>query len=498
MAKRIDDDHASLTKEFRNRSQRRRARLRDESEAEARGAGTRRRNDLLPDLQLVRTPIARLKGARRKLHKDDERQVQDIVTSFKAFGVSRPILISGDRTIVDGHTTVEAARRLGLEEIPAVVVDHLDETELRLFRLAINRLPQKAVWDLNELKLEFSELIALDAPIELSGFSLPEIDQILFEDEQEGPEPFDLEPELDDEPVTRAGDLWQLDDHRIICGNALCEADYDTLLGDERVRLVMTDVPYNVPVQGHITRGDHAEFRMASGEMSAEEFLAFNAIWMRLCLAALLPGGLLATFIDWRGVNTILNAAASLGMWLLNIVVWGKTNAGMGSLWRSQHELLPVFKVDNEPHVNNVELGAHGRWRSNLWTAPGASSLGSDSREGLKVHPTVKPTALLEDALLDITHPGDAVLDPFLGSGSMILAAENTGRRGFGIELEERYVDVAIRRWEQRTGRSAILAETGETFAQVAARRLATDEGEMTRLPKPLAQLTPPADGGGR
>ncbi len=210
---------------------------------------------------------------------------------------------------------------------------------------------------------------------------------------------------------------------------------------------------------------------MASGEMTDAEFLAFNEAWMEAVLPCLCDGGVFGTFIDWRGLPMVSTAAAKLGLKQLNLIVWAKTNAGMGSLYRSQHELLPLFKWGSAPHVNKVELGKRGRWRSNVWTYPGASSLGSDARRGLKDHPTVKPTAMLEDALLDLTNRGEIVIDPFLGSGSTLVAAEATGRVCHGVELDPLYVDVIVRRYQAITGGVAVHAETGETFEAAAARR---------------------------
>ena len=241
--------------------------------------------------------------------------------------------------------------------------------------------------------------------------------------------------------------------------------------GDPAARLILTDEPYNVPIAGHVTGGAHREFAMASGEMSADEFLAFNLAWIAAAEGYLCDGGVLGTFIDWRGQATVHAAVTKLGFEALNLIVWAKTNAGMGSLYRSQHELLPLFKKGQAPHVNNVALGKRGRWRSNVWTYPGASSLGSDARRGLQDHPTVKPTAMLEDALLDLTNRGDIVIDPFLGSGSTLIAANKIGRVCRGIELDPLYVDVIVRRYEAATGNDAVLVETGETFERLAARR---------------------------
>ena len=226
-------------------------------------------------------------------------------------------------------------------------------------------------------------------------------------------------------------------------------------MGDALAQLVLTDVPYNVPIKGHVTGAAHREFVMASGEMSAAQFLAFNVGWMEAAGRHLAAGGVLASFIDWRGYPVVHAAAEANGLDPLNLVVWSKTNAGMGSLYRSAHELLPLYRKPGAAHVNMIELGRHGRWRSNVWTCPGASSIGSDARRGLTHHPTVKPTALLKDALLDLTHRGQIVLDPFLGSGSTLLAAHATGRLCRAIEIDPLYVDLAIRRWQTVTGEKA-------------------------------------------
>ena len=240
---------------------------------------------------------------------------------------------------------------------------------------------------------------------------------------------------------------------------------------DLPARLVLTDEPYNVKISGHVTGGNHREFAMASGEMSDAEFLAFNEAWMATVLPCLCNGGIFGTFIDWRGLPIVHLAAVTVGLAPSNLIVWAKTNAGMGSLYRSQHELLPLFKNGSASHVNNVALGKHGRWRSNVWTYPGASSLGSDARRGLEEHPTVKPTAMLEDALLDLTNRGDIVVDPFLGSGSTLIAADKTGRVCRGVELDPLYVDVIVRRYEAATGAPGLLVQTGETFEALAIRR---------------------------
>ncbi|MGA2795308.1 MAG: site-specific DNA-methyltransferase [Roseiarcus sp.] len=430
------------------------------------------RNDVLPLLEITYLPLDCLRSPARKVRVRDAAHVREVAASMSALGFCNPVLIGKNNVVLDGEVRLEAARLLGLGRAPCVRIDHLSEDEQRLLRLAVNRLGEKGQWDLDELKIEFEELILADAPIEISGFSPDEIDQIVIGEEPEAVEQGPLAPTPGAVAVAHLGDMFQLGPHRLICGDATDPTVLRRLMeGDPGARVVLTDEPYNVPIAGHVTGGAHREFAMASGEMSDEQFLGFNAAWIEAALPHLCDGGVFGTFIDWRGAPTVVAAAAKLGLTPLNLIVWAKTNAGMGSLYRSQHELLPLFKKGDAPHVNNVELGKRGRWRSNVWTYPGASSLGSDARRGLQDHPTVKPTVMLEDALLDLTHRGDIVLDPFLGSGSTLIAADKAGRVCRGVEFDPLYVDVIIRRYEAATGEAAALVDTGESFRDLAARR---------------------------
>jgi DNA modification methylase len=459
----------SLTHQLKAKSRLRREgleRLRSPSPARA------QRNDPLPDFDLAYIPLEDLRMPSRQIRKLDPAHVREVANSISALGFCAPILVGRDNHVLDGAVRLQAARLLGLGRAPCIRLEHLSENEQRVLRLAANRLGEKGEWNLDELKVEFEELILSDAPIEVTGFTSDEIDQIVLGDAGDAVEQGPLEPEAGAIAVARLGDVFELGPHRLICGSATDPETLRRLMqGDQAARLLLTDEPYNVPIAGHVTGGRHREFAMASGEMTDAEFLAFNEAWMEAALPCLCDGSVFGTYIDWRGLSTVSAAAAKLGLKPLNLIVWAKTNAGMGSLYRSQHELLPLFKCGSAPHVNNVELGKRGRWRSNVWTYPGASSLGSDARRGLKDHPTVKPTAMLEDALLDLTNRGDIVIDPFLGSGSTLIAAEATGRVCRGVELDPLYVDVIMRRYQAATGCLAVLTETGETFDAVATRR---------------------------
>ena len=361
-----------------------------------------------------------------------------------------------------------------VSEVSCIVIDHLNRTELRALSIALNRLGETGAWDPDALRLEFEELTVLGVDLVETGFETAEIDGLMLLDDEEdlaaGEAPA---PQRIETAISSLGDIWILGDHRLGHGDARDATLYDRLmLPGELAQLVLTDEPYNVANVGHVTsNADHREFAFAHGEMSREEFGQFNRQWMEAVLPCLADGGLFATFIDWRSVELVIACGCELGLDLINVVVWVKTNGGQGSLWRSQHELLPVFKKGAEPHINNVELGRHGRWRSNVWEYAGASSLGSDARQGLELHPTVKPRLLLEDALIDVTNRGDIVVDCFAGSGSTLVAAEATGRFCRAIEFDGPYCDVIIRRWSAMTGQEAVLEATGETFAEVGARR---------------------------
>jgi DNA modification methylase len=429
-----------------------------------------RRNDLAPPLRHMMAPIGRLKPASRQVRRRDATQNARLALSIASFGICRPILIGPDFTIIEGHGIWEAAKQLGIEEAPCIVVEHLSASEVRKLSIALNRLAETGAWDIEALSAEFEELTVLEEDLVVTGFEMAEIDTLLLGDVDEVEA--DVVPDPPAVAISRMGDLWALGEHRLIHGDARDEVAYVQLLGKgETVQFVLTDEPFNVPVGGHVTGGKHREFAMASGEMTSAEFLAFNKEWMTPALTYLAEGGFLATFIDWRSLEIVLAAGRELDLTLFNLIAWVKSNAGQGGLWRSQHEMLPIFKKGDAQHVNNIRMGKSGRWRSNVWTYPGASSLGSDAREGLEQHPTVKPRAMLEDALIDVTNRGDIVLDPFVGSGSMVLAAEATGRLCRAIEYDGRYCDLTISRWQEMTGAEARLVGTGETFAEVKARR---------------------------
>ena len=408
-----------------------------------------------------------------------KKQLRQIANSIKAFGFNVPILIDRDGNVIAGRGRLLAARELGMTEVPTLCLDHLTPAQVRGFMIADNRLTELATWDdlLLAQQLKELSLLELDFNIEVTGFEIGEIDLKIasLEDLPEADDdPADLLPELPTgQPVSNIGDLWVLGRHRLRCGTALASADFAALVGEERAAMVFTDPPYNVPIDGHASglgAIHHRSFPMASGEMDAAEFTTFLAQAFRNLAAFSIDGSLHFICMDWRHVEELLAAGRKAYSELKNLCIWGKDNGGMGSLYRSQHELVFVFKQGRGAHRNNVQLGQFGRNRSNVWNYPGANSFARRGEEGnlLALHPTVKPVAMVADAILDCSARGDIVLDGFLGSGTTLIAAERTGRRCCALELDPGYVDTAIRRWQGVTGDKARHAITGRDFDDLA------------------------------
>ena len=403
-------------------------------------------------------------------------QISAIARSIEAFGFNAPILVDKDNKIVAGHGRYEAAKLLGLDKVPIVSLSHLTETQARAYMLADNKLTDRSTWDDPKLAIHLKELsdLALDFDIEAIGFEPPEIDlriQSLDSALEEADDQFEL---ATGPVVSRAGDLWLLGSHRLYCGSALDATSYDALSNGEKAAAAITDPPYNVKIDGHVSgkgKTSHREFAMACGEMSEGEFSDFLHQTFQRISAYCRDGALIYSFMDWRHMSEILAAGRAASLDLLNLCVWAKTNGGMGSLYRSRHELVFVFKSGQDPHTNNIQLGRFGRNRSNVWNSPGANSFARNSpKNQLGSHPTVKPITLLADAILDCTQRNDIVIDPYLGSGTTILAAERTGRRCHAIEIDGRYVDTAVKRWERLTKQEA-KDINGRTFAQTRSDR---------------------------
>jgi DNA modification methylase len=402
-----------------------------------------------------------------------------IAASLRKFGFVNPILIDQNNQIIAGHGRWEAAKAEGYTQVPTIRLKHLTKEQRRAYVVADNRLAEKAGWDREMLVVELGALIELNWDLEPIGFEPGEIDALFSDLDEEKAEPEDRLPPTMGPTISRPGDLWILGKHRILCGDAQGQSEYARLMNGQGAAMVFTDPPYNVRVLGHVQgrgRVKHREFAFASGEMSDVDYRAFLVACLCHAARASRDGAVHFVFMDWRHIDVLIAVGREIYGAMLNLVVWNKSNAGQGSFYRSQHELIAVFRVGEASHQNNIELGRHGRNRSNVWNYPGVNSFGAGRDDALAMHPTVKPVALVADAMRDCTTKGDLVLDPFLGAGTTIMAAEKVGRIAYGLEIEPAYVDVSIRRWQAYTKSDAVLEGDGRTFDEIAAERMTMGE----------------------
>lgn len=414
-----------------------------------------------------------------------ETQLKQLMQSIKHFGFTNPVLVGTDGTVIAGHGRVEAAHRLGMANIPTICLADMSEADIRAYVIADNKLAENAGWDDSLLALKYLSDLEFDYDLSLTGFELPEIDIALQtltlqgSNEDGETDPADYVPV--GPAITRLGDVWTIGPRRLICGDATKRETYAALMGETRAQMVFADPPYNVPISGHVCGSgeiQHREFAMASGEMTHDQFTAFLRSVFEHLVTFSLDGSIHFHCMDWRHMGEMMNAGGVAYSELKNLCVWAKTNGGMGSLYRSQHELVFVFKSGKAPHINNVELGKHGRYRTNVWSYAGVNSFGSQQSD-LALHPTVKPTALVRDAILDCSHRKDIILDAFAGSGTTLIAAHETGRRGYAIELDPLYCDVIIQRLAATCGLKATLVSTSQSYETVAAERSCTDVGNQ-------------------
>ena len=415
-----------------------------------------------------------------------KRQIKALCSSISEFGFVTPLIVDEANSIVAGHGRLEAARKLEMQEVPVVRVAHLDQSQLRALMIADNRMSDLAQND--ELLLaenfKFLTVEGLCLDVEATGYSMGEID-LLLEPKTSGPspDPDDDLGELAAGPiVNRVGDVWQLGQHRLVCGSALDPAVWTNLMAGQKAVMSCSDVPYNVKIGGHVSglgRVKHRDFVQGSGELDRDEFADFLEQAFRQMVAHSEAGSLHYAFIDWRHLGEMQSAGERAFTELKNVCVWDKgLGGGMGSMYRSAHEMIFVWKSGRGRHRNNVELGRFGRNRTNIFRYPAIGTFRhSDEGDLLTLHPTVKPVRMIADAILDVTARGDIVIDGFLGSGTTTIAAERVGRRCFGIELDPVYCDVIIRRFERHSGEAAIHAESGKSFAQLDVEREAQAKG---------------------
>jgi DNA modification methylase len=425
-------------------------------------------------------PIRELRPHPNNARTHSKKQIRQIAKSIEKFGFCNPVLVDDAKQIIAGHGRVRAVELLGIDAVPTCRLSHLSVADKRAYVLADNKLAENAGWNKELLAIELQGLIELDVDTELTGFEMAEIDLILEEAREansipSGPEDTAPEP-LPGPAVSQPGDVWLLGSHRLGCADAREQAAYDALLQGAKTEFVFTDPPYNVVINGHVCGlGSirHREFAMGCGEMSAAEFTAFLEATFGLLVQNTVDGSIHQVCMDWRHIGEMLAAGLKVYSELKNLCIWNKTNAGMGSFYRSKHELVFVWKSGTAAHINNFELGQHGRHRTNVWDYAGVNSMRAGRLEELAMHPTVKPVALVADAIKDCSRRGGLVLDPFSGSGTTLIAAERTGRKARALEIDPTYVDVAVRRWQAYTGKSAVLAGSGQTFETIEEQRLA-------------------------
>jgi len=432
---------------------------------------------LTSDLQqtLEHTRLEELQPYRGNARTHSRHQIQQIARSIERFGFTNPVLVSDAGEIIAGHGRVQAAKLLGWSRVPTIKLFHLSAAEQRAYVLADNKLALNAGWDRETLAIELQGLIEVGFDVELTGFSLAEIDVTIDDARAADPTSTDRQEDAlvqtQGPVVTRPGDLWQLGRHRLLCGDSQDRSAFEHLMAGATADLVFTDPPYNVPIEGHVCGAGaikHREFAFASGEMSEAQFTAFLQESLGNAAAVMRDGAIAYVCMDWRHIGELLAAGKATFTELKNLIVWNKTNAGMGTFYRSKHELIFVFKHGAAKHTNSFGLGETGRYRSNVWDYPGVSSLGADRASELAMHPTVKPVALIADAIRDCSRRGEIVLDCFGGSGSTLIAAEKTGRCARLIEFDPLYCDTIVRRWQTYSGKQIICAATGESFEDCA------------------------------
>jgi DNA modification methylase len=433
-------------------------------------------------LLIVYQKIDQLKPYARNARRHGKRQIKQIAESIRVFGFVNPVLVDRNNRIVAGHGRVEAAKLFGMTEVPTIRLEDLSEEEIQFYVIADNKLAENAGWDEEVLAIELQHLSTLncDFDVTITGFEVGEIDVILEEASSNEEEEEFQEPAADVAAISEPGDLWQMCKHQLFCGNSLLDESFRILMGNRRASVVFVDPPFNLRIDGHVSGNGkihHREFAMASGEMSDSEYVSFLANSLRLLARYSANNSTHFICEDWRHIGDLIEVGKQVYDEFLNLCVWIKNSGGLGSLYRSQHELIGVFRKGKGPTRNHVQLGKFGRDRTNVWQYAGIRTQSIQSDEGnlLAMHPTVKPVAMVADALLDCSARGEIVLDSFLGSGTSLMAAERVGRICYGIEIDPLYVDLAVRRWQKHTGEKAMLANSDKSFDEVAAMRAATN-----------------------
>ncbi len=422
---------------------------------------------MLPnEMQIEYLPPRKLKNYHRQLRTIPETQITKSENLIQECGFPLPIPINKELVVLHGQPFVEAARRMGIEQIPVIRHEHLSAEQERALRIALDRIPEEGEWNKEDIALELAELQIAFPDLEITGFNPDEI-SLFLDIIPDNDTDDDITAFIGGPAVVKKGDLWELGNHRVYNGDALEEESYQILMSDEKAQMCFTDSPYNLKIDGHVGNSGnikHREFVEASGEMNVEQFTDFLTSPHQHMANYSENGAIIFSCMDWRHIREIMDAASAAKLDMINFCVWVKDNGGMGSLYRSRHELVFVFKNGKGKHINNVELGKNGRYRTNVWEYAGVNSFGSDRMKELKMHPTVKPTQMVMDAIKDCSQRGGIILDPFGGSGTTLIAAQKTERKARLIELDSLYCDTIIRRWQGLTRENATHAETGKTY----------------------------------
>jgi DNA modification methylase len=398
-------------------------------------------------------------------------QINKLASMIAEYGHDVPIVVDADNVIIKGHGRLLACQKLGMTTVPVIVRDDLTPTQVKAARIADNKVAESD-WDEDLLRLELTELDELGFDLDLTGFEDFDFSQFDDDDTTTLDDDADLDstPEFPTEPVTKLGDVWLCGKHRVMCGDSTSIDAVNALMADSKADMVFTDPPYNVKISGLGSANSensigriHDEFKMASGEMTKEEFTDFLRAVFTCLISASKDGSIHYVCMDWRHIQE-LTSAGEIYTELKNLCVWNKSNGGMGTFYRSKHELIFAYKNGTEKHTNNFMLGETGRYRTNVWDYPMVTSFSSEEKGNEKLHPTVKPTQLVVDAILDCSNDSEVILDLFGGSGTTMIACEKTNRVARLMELDEKYCDVIVRRWQDLTGKEAILESNGATF----------------------------------
>lgn len=413
-----------------------------------------------PDLAIVMRNVESLIPYENNARVHPKRQLKKLMESISVHNIINPLIIDEKGMVLCGHGRLEAAKALGMREVPTIMLEHMSLADKRAYIIADNALAEQAEWDRSKLAREFESLLELNYDLDQTGFDTLEIDSLLVLDDTATAAPADDVVHLPDEsraPLCRAGDLWHIGKHRLFVGDARDRVSYEALMGAERADLVFADPPYGCKIANNVSGNGkvrHQDFAMGCEGVGPELSMDLLRPTFRAMLPFVEPGAIGFICSDWRAAPAVQDAAEGVFEELKNLIIWVKSNAGQGSFYRSAYEMIFAYKLRAGNHINNFGLRRH---RSNVWQYAGANTFRKGRAEDLADHPTVKPKALVADAILDCSKPGGIVLDSFAGSGTTLVAAEMTKRRGYGIELDPVYADVILKRVAKACGEEPLL-----------------------------------------